>query len=79
MRQKRLENTFFLGGDCSVPEDILPLIPWCHPVLCHDAEAVETVAKELNELAMNFPHGCDRVLSKAVARAPTRTTVFCNC
>ncbi|CAB1434747.1 unnamed protein product [Pleuronectes platessa] len=45
------------GVNFTVREDMLPLIPGCQPVLCCEADAV---AKKLNELAMNFPHGCHR-------------------
>lgn len=48
----------------------MPLIPQCHPVLCHEAGAV---AKKLSELAMNCPYGCHCKPSKAVA--PNRTTL----
>lgn len=52
--EKAGKHLKFVGcfRDCAEREDILPLIPWCQPVLCCVAEAV---AKKLNELAMNFP------------------------
>lgn len=38
-------KTLESGGDCPLREDVLPLIPWCHPVLCHDAELLKLLPR----------------------------------